>query len=42
MQQDVTMVCDLLTFVPLCDNKRIWYVADGSLASLAKFSWVAV
>ena len=25
-----------------CDHKRIWYVADDSLVSLAKFSWVAV
>ena len=33
---------DVLTFVPLCDLKRIWYIADGSLVSLAKFSWVAV
>ena len=29
--------CGLLTFVPLCDHKRIWYIADGSFGSLAKF-----
>ena len=33
--------CDLWTIVPLCDHKRIWYVADGSLVGLT-FSWVTV
>lgn len=33
------IILNLLTLVPLCDRKRIWYVAGRFLV---RFSWVTV